>query len=129
MFRNREEVKSSYLAKGLRFIGDVLGVGTFVCDGEVQGRIEIDGVVQIASDGKVLGCVEATEADITGYVEGDVVTRVRLTLRAPCKLKGDVMSPELVVEPGATILGQVHIANEHPDAPPDQEKVASGVSY
>jgi len=128
MFWNREEVRGSYLAKGLRFVGDVLGAGDFVCDGEVEGRIEIDGLVQIDSDGKIHGCIEATEADIAGSVDGDVVTRVRLILRAPCRLKGDVMSPELVVEPGATILGQIHIAQQEVEATVTPEDVASVVS-
>src|SRR3990172_7581035 len=63
MFWNQEEVRGSYLAKGLRFVGDVLGAGDFVCDGEVEGRIEIDGLVQVDSGGKIHGCIEATEAD------------------------------------------------------------------
>jgi len=128
MFWNREEVRGSYLAKGLRFVGDVLGAGDFVCDGEVEGRVEIDGLVQIDSDGKIHGCIEATEADIAGSVDGDVVTRVRLVLRAPGRLKGDVMSPELVVEPGATILGQIHIAQQAAEATVAPEDIASVVS-
>jgi cytoskeletal protein CcmA (bactofilin family) len=128
MFWSREEERGSYLAKGLRFVGDVLGAGDFVCDGEVEGRIEIDGLVQIDSDGKVHGGIEATEADIAGSVDGDVVTRVRLVLRAPCRLKGDVMSPELVVEPGATILGQIHIAQQETEATVAPENVTLIVS-
>src|SRR3972149_184408 len=112
MFWNQEEVRGSYLAKGLRFVGDVLGAGDFGCGGEGEGRIEIDGLVQVDSGGKIHGCIEATEADIAGSVEGDVLTRVRLVLRAPGRLKGDVVSPELVGEPGATILGQIHIAQQ-----------------
>jgi cytoskeletal protein CcmA (bactofilin family) len=128
MFWNREEARESYLAKGLRFVGDVLGAGDFVCDGEVEGRIEIDGLVQIDADGKVHGCIEATEADIAGVVDGDVAARVRLILRAPCRLKGDVVSPELLVEPGATILGQIHIAQQEAEPTVDPEDVTSVVS-
>src|SRR3990172_3721157 len=60
----------------------------------------------------------------SGRGEGDVLTGVRLVLRAPGRLKGDVVSPELVVEPGATILGQIHIAQQEAEATVAPEDVA-----
>jgi hypothetical protein len=38
------------------------------------------------------------------------------------------MSPELVVEPGATILGQIHIAQQEAEATVAAEDVTSVVS-
>jgi len=39
-----------------------------------------------------------------------------------------VVSPELVVEPGATILGQIHIAQQEAEATVAPEDVAPVVS-
>lgn len=112
MFLSRDEVRPSYVSKGFRFVGDVRGEGTLMCEGEIEGTIEVDGLVQILPGGKVRGCVRASEAEIAGTVEGDVATRGRLKLQATCRVEGDVVTPNLVVEPGAILQGQVNAATE-----------------
>lgn len=116
MFRSRrderDERRGHFLGKGLRFVGDVRGAGDLVCEAQIEGTIELDGMVQIGPHGKVRGGIKAREADIAGCVEGDVVTRGRITLRASCTLKGDVTTGQLVVEPGAILQGQLHIEAE-----------------
>lgn len=101
-----------YLGNGLRFVGDVRGSGDLVCESEIEGMIELDGIVRIGPRGKVRGGIKAKEADIAGCVEGDVVTRGRVTLRASGNLKGDVTTGQLVVEPGAVLQGQLRIETE-----------------
>jgi cytoskeletal protein CcmA (bactofilin family) len=123
MFRSRREEKNShFLGSGLRFVGSVRGTGDLVCHGEVEGDIELDGVVQIGPHAKVRGGVKAREADIAGCVEGDVVTQGRVTLRASCNLKGDVVTGQLVVEPGAVLQGQLHITAEQSEPALEPQK-------
>lgn len=123
MFRNRREEKNShFLGNGLRFVGSVRGTGDLVCHGEVEGDIELDGVVQIGPDAKVRGGVKAREADIAGCVEGDVVIQGRVTLRASCNLKGDVTTGQLVVEPGAVLQGQLRIVAEQSEPALEPQK-------
>jgi cytoskeletal protein CcmA (bactofilin family) len=119
----------NYLGKGLRIDGDILGVGDLVCDGEIEGRIQLDGSLRIAPNGKIRGCIEANSAEIAGYVEGDILTRGRLTLRPPCQIKGDVVSAELEVDPGASIEGQVSIARQDIEPAPESECAPSALSF
>lgn len=117
MFRSKhDERKGHYMGNGLRFIGDVRGSGDLVCDGKIEGMIELDGVVTIGPHGKMRGDIRAREVDIAGCVEGDVVTRGRVTLRASCTLKGDVTTEQLVVEPGAILQGQLQIERDHTES-------------
>ncbi len=112
MFLSRDEVRPSYVSKGFRFVGDVRGTGTLVCEGEIEGTIEVDGLVQILADGKVRGCLTASEAEIAGTVEGDVTTQGRLILQATCRVEGDVLAAKLLVEPGAILQGEVSMVTE-----------------
>jgi cytoskeletal protein CcmA (bactofilin family) len=119
----------NHLGKGLRIVGDILGVGDLVCDGEIEGRIQLDGSLRIAPNAKIRGCIEAKEAEIAGHVEGDVLTRGRLTLRPPCQIKGDLVSAELEVEPGASVEGQVSIARQDIEPAPEPQCAPSGLSF
>lgn len=129
MFGKWRIFNRNYLRKGLRIEGDILGVGHLVCDGTVEGKIQLDGSLRIAPNGKVLGCIEVGEAEIAGQVEGDVLTRGRLTLRHPCQVKGDVVSAELEVEPGASVEGKVSIARQDIEVTPESQCAPSALLF
>lgn len=101
--------------KEIRILADVAGVGTVVCAGEVEGDLHIEGLVQIPAEGTVRGDLRVWAADIAGTVQGDVTTRGRLTLRATARVQGDVVTPELVVEAGALLQGQIRMTGDAPD--------------
>lgn len=54
-------------------------------------------------------------AEIAGTVQGDVITRGRLTLRATARVQGDVVTRELVVEAGALLQGRIRMTGETPE--------------
>ena len=112
MVRSGDEVRTSYVGEGFRIVGDVQGAGPLVCEGEIEGTVEVDGLVQILAGGRVRGCVRAREAEIAGIVEGNVTTRGRLKLQATGRVKGDVVTPKLLVEPGAVLQGEVRMVTE-----------------
>ncbi len=114
--------------KGVRVVGEVHGVGTVVCAGEVEGNLCIQGLVQIPPEGTVRGNLRVWAADIAGTVQGDVITRGRLTLRATARVQGDVVTPELVVEAGAILQGLIRMNGEVPEhsAPWFPEEVPAG---
>jgi len=129
MFGKWNLFRRNYLRKGIRIEGDILGVGHLVCDGEIEGKIQLEGSLRIAPNGKVRGCIEVVEAEIAGCVEGDVLTRGRLTLRPPCQVKGDVVSAELEVEPGASVEGKVSIARQDIEAAPESQCAPPALSF
>lgn len=119
MFKVGNAVTITYLGKGTRIIGDVYGTDTLVCEGEIRGTIEVDGLVQIAPEGKVEGRLRAREAAIAGIVRGDIATQGRLKLQATCRVKADVVAPKLVIEAGAVLDGKVRMPTEKTQATPD----------
>jgi hypothetical protein len=94
--------------QGIRFPGNIRGAEGLVCDGEIEGRIEVDGLAQTASGGKVHGGVEGGSLTFPEPSRG---CRDACSADAayPCELKGDADRPDLVMAPGATLPGQVHI--------------------
>ena len=128
MTHNGEEAKIAYLGKGLRVVGDVLGTVTLVCAGEIEGRVDIDGRVQIAPEGRVWGSLRAREAEIAGAVEGDVVVGGRLILQATCRVTGYVVTSKLVIERGALLDGRVQMRIEKAPAVVESQEAASLVA-
>ncbi|MFQ5840250.1 MAG: polymer-forming cytoskeletal protein [Candidatus Methylomirabilales bacterium] len=100
---------------GLRFVGEVEGTGTVVCAGAIEANLTVEGLVRITPDALVRGDLRVQAAEIAGTVEGAVTTRGRLTLKATGRVHGDVVTPELVVEAGALLQGQVRMAVAPPD--------------
>jgi len=119
MFKTGNGATITYLGKGIRVIGDVKGTDTLVCEGEIQGNIDVEGLVQIAPAGKVEGRLRAREAAIAGVVRGDIATQGRLKLQATCRVQGDVVAPKLVIEAGAVLDGEVRMPTEDAQATPD----------
>lgn len=124
MFGKGNGAQITYLGKGICIIGDVYGTDTLVCEGEIRGKVEVDGLVQISPVGKVQGSLRAREAQIAGVVQGDIATRERLKLQATCRVQGDVVAPKLVIERGALLDGQVRMPTEDAQATQESPVIA-----
>jgi cytoskeletal protein CcmA (bactofilin family) len=100
--------------------GQMLGI-LFGPDSNVDGRLQFDGAVEIegtykgaikTSDVLKVGEQAVIEADITcgsaivkGQITGNIVARDSVTLQQGARVKGDITSPTMSMERGATFDG------------------------
>jgi cytoskeletal protein CcmA (bactofilin family) len=103
---------------GLSEINALLGAGT-----EYEGKLVFQGRVRV--DGRFVGEIHGTDvlilgatADVTasvdvgalivlgGTLRGDVVARRLVELHAPGVVHGDIRTPQLFIDKGATFTGQ-----------------------
>ena len=79
--------------------------GTLI-QGEIksESNIRIDGSVKghIATKGRLVFC---QNADIEGTINGKMTVSELLTLKATSKLKGDIITKKLAIDPGAVFNG------------------------
>jgi len=54
----------------------------------------------------VKGRIEASEIVIGGKLVGDSVAAKALSLQGSAEVRGDVTTPQIVIEPGATFVGR-----------------------
>jgi len=94
-------VGADVVLKGnLKSAGDVLIAGVF------EGDVACDGRVTIAAGATLIGAVGAAEVVLGGKVQGNSVATKSLTLLSTAEVRGDVTTPQIVIEPGATFVGR-----------------------
>lgn len=96
---------SNRVLAGTSIEGEVHSEGDMRIDGRLKGNINISGKLVIGENGKVEGEVRCTNANVSGTLEGKVQVVELLSLAASAKVKGDVITGKLAVEPGAEFTG------------------------
>jgi cytoskeletal protein CcmA (bactofilin family) len=92
------EIKGS-----IRFSQDLL------IDGRVEGDISSDGALTVGAHAVIKGEIKTRSVIILGNVEGNVATQDRCELSATATLIGDISAGTMVIEEGATFIGQSRI--------------------
>ena len=93
------------LTAGSKIIGTIIADSDVRIDGHVEGDLQCSGKVVIGEHGQVNGTIECQNAEIMGAVEGKVNVQQTLALRATSRMKGDVHTQTLIVEPNAQFNG------------------------
>jgi cytoskeletal protein CcmA (bactofilin family) len=96
----------SVVGAGMVLKGSLSAVGDVVIAGTVDGNVTSQARVVIAAGGVVTGKVDATELVVGGRLLGDSVASKSLCLQASAEVRGDVTTPQIVIEPGATFVGR-----------------------
>ena len=93
------------LTNGSKIIGKIFADSDFRIDGEVEGDISCNGKLIIGQNGLLKGTITCQNAEIIGFVTGNIIVSDTLTLRSSAQIKGDVKTKILVVEPNAVFNG------------------------
>ena len=96
------------------FRGDIKARGDIVVAGNVEGEISSDTKIVIAAGGNVTGRLVATEIVIEGRLVGDATGSKSLSIIKSAELRGDVTTPVIMIEPGATFVGRCTMPEEAP---------------
>jgi cytoskeletal protein CcmA (bactofilin family) len=96
----------AFLGKGTRVSGTLTFEGPSRIEGQVEGEVSAQDTLVIGESAVVNARIIGSTIVVQGSVTGDVVAQVRLELRAPSKVIGDVTTPSLVVHDGAILEGR-----------------------
>ncbi len=107
--RSNEEVVS-IIACDLRVEGTLSSSGVIRVEGTVVGTIRAEYLVLVAKGGTVEGDIHAQEAILDGEVNGSILADGRVDVQAAAVIHGDIKTPCLIVDEGATVCGHVHMA-------------------
>ena len=113
MFTNKlESMKKSenttainMIGTGTSIIGDITSEGDIRVDGVLKGSINTKGKVVLGEQGVVEGDVVCVDADISGTINAKITVSQLLSLKSTAKLKGDIVTNKLSIEPGSSITG------------------------
>jgi cytoskeletal protein CcmA (bactofilin family) len=101
---------ASTIAKSLQIHGVISGAEDLYIDGEVRGKIRIDGgKVTVGPNGRVNSDIEARDIAIYGEVEGLLRGAERVFLGRTATASGDILTRRIAIEDGATFRGRVEV--------------------
>lgn len=92
---------------------EIKGTVTFgndlIADGKIEGEILSSGTLIVGHNGRVDGDIAAGNVMIHGRVSGNVTAEEIVELRDDCELHGDLSSPRVIIDDGATFVGRANI--------------------
>ena len=93
------------IGQGTSIIGDINSNGDIRVDGTLKGSIKTEGKVVLGKEGVVEGDVICQNADVSGIIKAKITVSNLLSLKETAKLKGDIVTNKLSIEPGAEFTG------------------------
>ncbi len=115
-FRTKEENSTgglhNALTTGTSVIGNITTEIDFRIDGNIKGDVCSAGKIVIGTQGSILGNIQAENAEILGLAEGIIHIKEKLTLKATAKIRGELYTRILEIEPGAQFNGTCKMSEE-----------------
>jgi len=108
---------SGFLDKGTNVTGELEFAGTLRIDGNFQGSISTADNLVIGEHAVVHADIKVGEIEIHGQFFGTVEAK-RVEVFASGRVRGDIHTPLMIVNPGARLDGGIRMADERPDESP-----------
>jgi cytoskeletal protein CcmA (bactofilin family) len=85
-------------------------------DGRVKGEVHCEQTLTVGEQGSVIAAIEGDTVVIAGEVQGDITARRKITLERTARVTGDLCTPGIVIQEGATLEGRIMIGGDAPEA-------------
>jgi len=108
--------QTTLIAPGTLVTGRISGATEVLVEGDVEGDLQVDGVVTVGAEGKVRGEIFARVVKIGGRVTGNVRGGERVEVLPTGSLEGDVAAPRVTIAEGAFFKGRVEMGGDKPNA-------------
>lgn len=122
----------SVIGRSIAIEGDVGGREDITIFGHVKGRVEFpDNAITVGNTGQVQADILGSIVHIEGKVSGNITGTKEVVLRATGNVDGNINTPKLALEDGATLCGRVDMqkpADRQASAAPSKAPVASKAS-
>lgn len=114
---SRADQPVSRIAGGTRITGEISGTTELLIEGEVDGRVRLDGRVVVGESGGVKGEIQARSVLVAGRVEGPVRGSEKVEVGGTGRLEGDIAAPRVTIAEGAFFKGKVEMGGREERRP------------
>lgn len=97
------------LASDVEIKGNLKFGGELTFEGKLDGEITSDGTLQIGETAVINGNISVSSVVVRGKVNGNVVAKEKIELKAKAELFGDIRASKLVMEEGVTFVGKTEV--------------------
>ncbi|HEV7405740.1 MAG TPA: polymer-forming cytoskeletal protein [Chthoniobacteraceae bacterium] len=104
----------NFLSQDVEIKGTITFGEELVTHGKIEGEVHSTGQFTIGKTGVIQGDITAARVSVHGVVNGNIAVTERCELRGAAQLHGDLESPSLVIEEGATFIGRSSVKPKQP---------------
>jgi len=83
--------------------------GEMTFDGKLDGDINSEGSLQLGDNAVVKGNINVNTVVVRGKINGNVIAREKIEIKAKTEMFGDIRAPKLVIEEGVTFVGKSEV--------------------
>lgn len=110
---SKDESKfNAFLGTDTLYNGKLSFAGSVRIDGEFIGEINSEGTLILGKDARVSGQINVAQLILSGRIDGDIVVTKQTTMHKTAFLTGNIVTPVLVMEEGATLQGTVQMTKD-----------------
>jgi len=119
---------TAFIDQGSEFEGKLSFRDTVRIDGTFSGEITSENTLIVGESGKIHATIKSVCVMVSGLVDGDITATSQIVLHKSAVVNGDLMAPNIVMEEGAQLNGNVrmgraagsagHAAGGKPNAAP-----------
>ena len=99
------------IGRSITIRGDVTGDEDLLIQGKIEGTVDLkQHSVTVGPQGRVKANLAGRTVTVEGEVDGDIRGQEQVSLKADSRVHGDIVSPRVVLEDGATFLGSIDMS-------------------
>lgn len=104
---------NGFLDRGSAFTGELEFEDTMRIDGRFNGKVVSKNELIVGESASIEGELIVGRIAISGEVRGRIVASDRIEIHQSGKVYGDITTPALVIEEGATFEGECRMGDQH----------------
>lgn len=89
--------------------GSLKFVGELTFDGKLDGDINSEGTLLLGDNAVIKGTIDVGTVVVRGKINGNVIAKEKIDIKAKTELFGDIRAAKLVIEEGVTFVGKSEV--------------------
>lgn len=110
------------LTSDVEIKGNLKFSGELTFEGKLDGEITTDGTLNLGDGAVVNGNISATNVVVRGKINGNIIAKDKIDIKAKTELFGDIKAAKLAIEEGVTFVGKTEV-NPNKVSPTSQPRV------
>ena len=116
---NMNTTSKNVLGSDVEIKGNIKFTGELAFDGKLDGEVQTDGTLHLGDGAVINGNISAQTVVVRGKVNGNIVAKEKIEIKAKAELFGDIRAAKLAIEEGVTFVGKTEVnPNKVSPAPP-----------
>jgi cytoskeletal protein CcmA (bactofilin family) len=89
--------------------GNIKFTGELTLDGKLEGEVHTEGTLNLGDSAVVNGNITAQTVVVRGKVNGNIIAKDKIEIKARAELFGDIRAAKLAIEEGVTFVGKTEV--------------------